>query len=109
MNKIRVGNQVIGEREPVYVIAEIGINHNGDLDVAKKMIDGAVEAGKAKSRNELIINALRRELAALRRLEIDSAFEEMSADQRYRQESLNLSEDFAESDSETLKQVEQSR
>ena len=29
----------------VYIIAEIGINHNGDLDIAKKMIDGAVRAG----------------------------------------------------------------
>jgi len=29
----------------VYIIAEIGINHNGDLNIAKKMIDGAVRAG----------------------------------------------------------------
>ena len=78
-------------------------------DQLLKAVDQAVEAGKAKSRNELIANALRRELAALRRLEIDSAFQEMSADQEYRDESLNLSEEFAESDSETLKQVEQSR
>ena len=28
-----------------FIIAEIGINHNGDLDIAKKLIDGAVEAG----------------------------------------------------------------
>ena len=78
-------------------------------DQLLKAVDQAVEAGKAKSRNELIANALRRELAALRRLEIDSAFQEMSADQQYRDESLNLSEEFAEADSETLKQVEQSR
>ncbi|MCH8897987.1 MAG: ribbon-helix-helix protein, CopG family [Chloroflexi bacterium] len=78
-------------------------------DQLLKAVDQAVAAGKAKSRNELIANALRRELAALRRLEIDSAFQEMSADQEYRDESLNLSEEFAEADSETLKQVEQSR
>ena len=78
-------------------------------DQLLKAVDQAVAAGKAKSRNELIANALRRELAALRRLEIDSAFQEMSADQQYRDESLNLSEEFAEADSETLKQVEQSR
>ena len=78
-------------------------------DQLLKAVDQAVAAGKAKSRNELIANALRRELAALRRLEIDSAFQEMSADQQYRDESLNLSEEFSESDSETLKQVEQSR
>ena len=29
----------------IFVIAEIGINHNGDLEIAKKLIDGAVEAG----------------------------------------------------------------
>src|ERR1051326_8210412 len=34
-----------GEGRPVYVIAEIGINHNGSVDIAKRMIDGAVLAG----------------------------------------------------------------
>ena len=29
----------------VFIIAEIGINHNGDLDIAKNLIDAAVEAG----------------------------------------------------------------
>ena len=28
-----------------FVIAEIGINHNGDIDIAKNLIDGAVDAG----------------------------------------------------------------
>lgn len=36
---------MMGDGHPAYVIAEIGINHNGDLDVAKKIIDGAVHAG----------------------------------------------------------------
>ncbi|MEE9543614.1 MAG: N-acetylneuraminate synthase family protein [Thermodesulfobacteriota bacterium] len=30
---------------PVFIIAEIGINHNGDLDIAKKLIDGSIFAG----------------------------------------------------------------
>jgi N-acetylneuraminate synthase len=34
-----------GDGHPVYVIAEIGINHNGSLDVAKKLIEGAAQAG----------------------------------------------------------------
>jgi sialic acid synthase SpsE len=34
----------IGPGEPCYIIAEIGINHNGSLDVAKKLIDEAVHA-----------------------------------------------------------------
>jgi N-acetylneuraminate synthase len=43
--KIRAGQRLIGDQQPVYVIAEIGINHNGCLDLAKKMIHSAVEAG----------------------------------------------------------------
>ncbi len=35
----------IGDGEKTYLIAEIGINHNGSMDVAKKMIDGAAAAG----------------------------------------------------------------
>jgi len=44
-NKVKIGSKFIGEEEPVYIIAEIGINHNGSLDLAKKLIDGAVYAG----------------------------------------------------------------
>ena len=43
--KIKVGNRYIGDNEPVFVIAEIGINHNGLVEVAKKMIEGALYAG----------------------------------------------------------------
>src|SRR4051812_17538526 len=42
---IRIGNRLVGDGEPVFVIAEIGINHNGSLDLAKKLIDGAASAG----------------------------------------------------------------
>ncbi|MBP6828669.1 MAG: N-acetylneuraminate synthase family protein [Saprospiraceae bacterium] len=38
-------NKKIGSHAAVYIIAEIGINHNGSLDIAKKLIDEAVEAG----------------------------------------------------------------
>jgi N-acetylneuraminate synthase len=43
--EIKLGNQMVGEGHPAFIIAEIGINHNGDLDIAKKMIDAAVHAG----------------------------------------------------------------
>ncbi len=43
--EVKIGNKFVGEGHPVYIIAEIGINHNGSLDTAKKMIDGAVFAG----------------------------------------------------------------
>jgi N-acetylneuraminate synthase len=47
MNKkpVRIGNRLVGDGEPTYVIAEIGINHNGSVELAKQMVDGAVRAG----------------------------------------------------------------
>jgi sialic acid synthase SpsE len=42
---ISIGSRHIGEGQPVYVIAEIGINHNGDLEIAKKLMDVAASAG----------------------------------------------------------------
>jgi N-acetylneuraminate synthase len=42
---IRIGGKSVGEGHPVYVIAEIGINHNGSLELTKRLIDGAVLAG----------------------------------------------------------------
>lgn len=41
---VKIGNHLVGEGQPIFVIAEIGINHNGSLDIAKKLIDGAVRA-----------------------------------------------------------------
>jgi N-acetylneuraminate synthase len=45
MNEVKIGDRLIGGRHPCYIIAEIGINHNGDLDIAKQLIDIAVSAG----------------------------------------------------------------
>ncbi len=42
---VKIRDRVIGDGEPVYVIAEIGINHNGSLEIAKHLIDGAVFSG----------------------------------------------------------------
>lgn len=41
MKTIKIGNKVIGDNQPVYMIAEIGLNHNGDMQIAKKLIDAA--------------------------------------------------------------------
>lgn len=43
--EIKFGKRMIGDGHPAYIIAEIGINHNGDLEIAKKIIDAAVHAG----------------------------------------------------------------
>ena len=42
---MQIGNKEIGTGNPTYIIAEIGINHNGDLEIAKQLIDTAVTAG----------------------------------------------------------------
>ena len=42
---IKVGNKYIGDGAPCFVAAEIGINHNGDMNLAMRTIDAAVEAG----------------------------------------------------------------
>jgi N-acetylneuraminate synthase len=42
---VRLGERMVGPGHPCYVIAEIGINHNGSLETAKQLIDVAVESG----------------------------------------------------------------
>ncbi|WP_029150376.1 N-acetylneuraminate synthase family protein [Microbacterium indicum] len=43
--QVVIGDHTIGDGNPVYVIGEIGLNHNGDVENAKKLIDVAAEAG----------------------------------------------------------------
>jgi N-acetylneuraminate synthase len=45
MTEIKISNTLVGDGHPCYVVAEIGINHNGDLKIAKKLIDVAVTSG----------------------------------------------------------------
>lgn len=44
-HEVNVGGRLVGEGHPVYIVAEIGINHNGDLATAKRLIDAAVLSG----------------------------------------------------------------
>jgi len=44
-NTVQIGNRLVGDDERVFVIAEIGINHNGSMEIAKKLIDGALLSG----------------------------------------------------------------
>jgi N-acetylneuraminate synthase len=43
--EIKIGDRMVGDDHPAYVVAEIGINHNGDVGIAKQMIEAAVQAG----------------------------------------------------------------
>lgn len=45
MGEVMIGNRKVGERNPCYIIAEIGINHNGDIEIAKRLIDLAKLSG----------------------------------------------------------------
>jgi N-acetylneuraminate synthase len=45
LRSVEIAGRRIGPGQPAYVIAEIGINHNGDLEIAQKLIDAAVASG----------------------------------------------------------------
>ena len=45
MTKIKIGNKLIGKGTPCFIIAEAGVNHNGNINLAKRLIDVAKEAG----------------------------------------------------------------
>ena len=43
--EIKLRDRLVGDEHPVFIVAEIGINHNGDLEHAKRLIDAAMLAG----------------------------------------------------------------
>jgi N,N'-diacetyllegionaminate synthase len=45
MKAIKIADKLIAEGQPCFIIAEAGVNHNGDLKLAKKLVDIAAEAG----------------------------------------------------------------
>jgi len=45
MKERKIGNRLVGHGHPCLIVAEIGINHNGDIDTAKKLIDASIFAG----------------------------------------------------------------
>ncbi|EAQ81615.1 N-acetylneuraminate synthase family protein [Blastopirellula marina] len=42
---LTIGRRAVGKGQPAYIIGEIGLNHNGDIEIAKKLIDVAAFAG----------------------------------------------------------------
>ena len=44
MPEMKIGDRLIGDGHPAYIIAEIGANHNGDMDLAKRLIKSAKNA-----------------------------------------------------------------
>ena len=43
--ELQIGNKLVGDGHPTYIIAEIGINHNGRVEIAKELIKAASDAG----------------------------------------------------------------
>jgi len=43
--ELKIGDRLVGDGHPAYIVGEIGINHNGDLEIAKQLIDLAKWAG----------------------------------------------------------------
>ncbi len=66
-------------------------------------VDRIVRSGGARSRNALVAQAVRRELAAQRRREIDAAFADMGRDDDVNREVLQIAGEFAQSDWEALR------
>ena len=45
MQPVQIGNRLVGPSHPTFIVAEIGINHNGDVELAKKLIGAAAASG----------------------------------------------------------------
>ncbi|MEE9399519.1 MAG: N-acetylneuraminate synthase [Dehalococcoidales bacterium] len=45
LERVRIGDRLVGEGEPCLIIAEVGVNHNGDVTLARKLIDVAKDTG----------------------------------------------------------------
>jgi N-acetylneuraminate synthase/N,N'-diacetyllegionaminate synthase len=60
---VKIGKRLVGEENPVFIVAEAGINHNGDMYLAKKLIEQAKEVGvdaiKFQSFNAKELNSMR--------------------------------------------------
>jgi Arc/MetJ-type ribon-helix-helix transcriptional regulator len=69
-------------------------------------IDQLVGEGKVRSRNQLIAQAIRRELAARKRAAIDASFQGMADDEDHRKESETLDREFATAGWEAFRQAE---
>ena len=44
-NAVQIGDHLVGDGHPCFIVAEIGINHNGNVEIAKKLIDTAALGG----------------------------------------------------------------
>ncbi len=72
-----------------------------------RMADEAVQQGRAKSRNQLVSEALEELLYRWKREQIDTDFSGMKEDSAYQEEALRIEAEFEASDQEALDQIEE--
>ena len=68
--------------------------------------DEMVRGGRVRNRNELMTNAMRRELGLLERARIDAEFQGVAGDGEYKQKARQILAEFAEADREAMEAVE---
>ena len=97
MNKVIIGNKEVGENKPVFIAAELGINHNGDVEIAKQLIDVAVEAGcdavKFQKRTIEVVYS-KEELQKPRESPWGTTFEEQKRGLEFGQEEYQLIDEY---------------
>jgi hypothetical protein len=96
------------KREHAMALCTVRTTVTFPADLLEAM-DRAVQESKARSRNELVTMALRRELAAQERAAIDAAFAAMADDPAYHAEACELATAFAAADWEALRLAEEGR
>ena len=74
-----------------------------------RAVDRLIDQGRARSRNDVIARALRRELAMLERAVVDAEFRQMETDVDYQRETRQILGEFARSDWEAWKMRSQTR
>ena len=75
-------------------------------DDVLERVDDVVRAGKARSRNEFVATALRRELALVERAVIDAAFAAMATDAEAQADAQRIDAQFAKAGGEALREAE---
>jgi sialic acid synthase SpsE/sugar phosphate isomerase/epimerase len=83
--EIRIAERVVGDGQPAFVIAEAGINHNGSMEIARKLIDIAADAGA---------DAVKFQMRTYAELFRDGAVEDMSQEDIGFQYIMHLIRDF---------------
>lgn len=124
VKNIKIGNKFVGEKQPVFIIAEAGVNHNGDIKLAKKLIDVAIECGADAVKFQTFTTELlatktakqavyqsknlgqkETQYAMLKRLELSESDFRALSDYCEKKKIIFMSTPFSEKDADFLKKV----